>query len=81
MAVATLILTFDTKTQDLQLQCDPGSMLDEDRSLLYLMVERAKETVILRQLENTGPKRVHSPSPPPDKREFGKGTKTDVNGV
>ncbi len=79
MAVATLILTFDTKTQDLKVECDPGSMLDGDRSLLYLMVERAKETVILRQLENTsGPRRIQAPSPPPDKREFGKGKKTDV---
>lgn len=73
MPLATLIIEYNTTTHDVGIKCNPPEMLDSNRDLLYLMCERAKEEVILRQTDlRRGVRRASLPVPE-DNRSAGKG--------
>ncbi len=72
MPLATLIIEYDTDTHNLGIKCNPPEMLNSGRDLLYLMCERAKEEVIVRQAKIRAGKRTTVPNEP-DIRPPGKG--------
>lgn len=73
MPIATLIIEYNTDTHNVSIKCNPPEMLDSNRDLLYVLCDRAKEEVMLRQAEIRAGRRSVAVPNEEDARPAGKG--------
>jgi len=73
-----IIITYDSVSKNVQFRYDPPELFTSHRDFLYSMLGRAHEQVLTNVIGMHQSQQTPSSGPP---GAFGKGEKTDVDGV
>ena len=73
-----IVISYDPRTKRVGFRYTPPDLFTERRDFLYAMLERTREEILIQQLGMGG---KHEEIQEKSTGTFGKGEKTDVNGL
>ena len=73
-----IVITYDDVSKDIRFQYDPPELFTTKRDFLYTMLARTHEQLLINII---GMKHYQQPSSSAPPGTFGKGKKTDVDGL